>query len=570
MSCPSDQSDCRSESKATKGNAENPIGQLDVSSDGPCTAIADAPRVSRHLRAPKQNFSHLIDPPLSATATMLAANATALESAKYDLNGCSLACVARKTKQQLSQAAWNYSRQYRDVAQPATESPRTILAGHQPELFHPGVWLKNFMLGHQAAAHGATAINLVIDSDTIKRSSLRVPSGSPQKPVIESICFDRSSPEIPWELRGVVDHAVLGSFADRAGKALAPLVPNPMLHEFWPLLVERAKATGNLGAAIAQARHQWEGRWGLETLEIPQSEVCELEGVLTFTAHLLSHLPRLWEVYNAALVEFRHANHVRSSAHPVPELATQDEWLEAPFWIYTKDDPRRRRLFVRQSGDRLLLSNRAKLQIEIEASADLPLERATAQLADLQKRGIFLRTRALVTTMTARVLGSDLFLHGIGGGKYDQLTDTLIERFFGMCPPTYQVVSGTLHLPVPHEAISVDALHSVERDLRQLSFHPERFLVEGAAPGHGDPRPLVAEKARLVAQQVDKTEAKARCRAIRATNEALQPWIEPVRADLVKQSVAITTALEHDALLSSREYSFCLFPTDTLKEFVRL
>ena len=30
---------------------------------------------------------------------------------------------------------------------------------------------------------------------------------------------------------------------------------------------------------------------------------------------------------------------------------------------------------------------------------------------------------------------SDLFIHGIGGAKYDELTDEIIRRFFGIEPP---------------------------------------------------------------------------------------------------------------------------------------
>ena len=76
-----------------------------------------------------------------------------------------------------------------------------FLAGHQPELFHPGVWLKNFALGTLARQHGATAINLLIDSDTVKDTG---PAGTraarPSIPRVEVIPFDRPEPRVP--LRG--------------------------------------------------------------------------------------------------------------------------------------------------------------------------------------------------------------------------------------------------------------------------------------------------------------------------------------------------------------------------------
>ena len=56
-----------------------------------------------------------------------------------------------------------------ESSRPPTD-PRGLifLAGHQPELFHPGVWFKNFALGDLARRYQATAVNLVIDSDTVK------------------------------------------------------------------------------------------------------------------------------------------------------------------------------------------------------------------------------------------------------------------------------------------------------------------------------------------------------------------------------------------------------------------
>jgi len=57
--------------------------------------------------------------------------------------------------------------------------------------------------------------------------------------------------------------------------------------------------------------------------------------------------------------------------------------------------------------------------------------------------------RALTLTLFARLILGDFFIHGIGGGKYDEVTDQIIRDYFGIDPPAFQVVSGTLHLPFP-------------------------------------------------------------------------------------------------------------------------
>ena len=52
------------------------------------------------------------------------------------------------------------------------------MAGHQPELFHPGVWVKNFALTGVAGRIGAIPFNLVVDNDAVKSTSIHFPAPS--------------------------------------------------------------------------------------------------------------------------------------------------------------------------------------------------------------------------------------------------------------------------------------------------------------------------------------------------------------------------------------------------------
>jgi hypothetical protein len=49
--------------------------------------------------------------------------------------------------------------------------------------------------------------------------------------------------------------------------------------------------------------------------------------------------------------------------------------------------------------------------------------------------------------MFLRLFVADLFVHGIGGGRYDQITDRLIRSHFGVVPPVFAVTTATLYLP---------------------------------------------------------------------------------------------------------------------------
>jgi hypothetical protein len=522
----------------------------------------------KRVRAPAEDGGRLIAPPLECAGEMIERNAARTPAHDYDLQGRTLGQLAEQARVELLAAAWAYTRSYRDIQRPSTEaSTRVVLAGHQPQLFHPGVWFKNFALAAIAASQGGVAVNLAIDSDTIKAASLRVPSGTSGEPTVESVPYDRPTAEIPFEARRIVDRACLESFGQRAAATIAPLVAQPFVREFWPLVIERSRHCGNLGECIAQARHQQEGAWGAATLEIPQSHVCDLPAFHWFTCHLLARLPQVWEVYNRSVADFRAINHVRSSAHPVPDLAAEDDWLEAPFWIWDADDPRRRRLFVRGRPGGVVLSDRQAFEYALDLLPDGEAARAAEQLAELSARGVRIRTRALMTTLFARVFLGDLFLHGIGGAKYDQVTDAIIDRLFGIRPPEYMTVTATLRLPIARAQVRPDDARRIAAELRELTYHPERHA---SADGDAGLAQLVRQKRQWVATTPTPQNARQRCREIRAANEGMQPFVADRRARLLQDRAAVEGALRGQAILASRDYAFCLYPEPALRRLMEL
>jgi hypothetical protein len=551
-----------------------------VDSDRPTFNWSDwSQRVAR-LNAPREDGATLIEPPLTLAGQMAALNADLRLKSDYDIQGRSLSQLAAEAHSALLAEALRYTRCYRDVRTP--NSARLVLAGHQPEMFHPGVWFKNFVLAKLSEQCDAVAVNLQIDSDAMKTASLRIPGGTVDQPRMEYIQFDHGAAELPFEQRGIVDRDCFNSFGERATRQLQTLVPDAFLARYWPLATARAKETNNIGASISQARHQCEAAWGLQTLEIPQSRVCDLAPVRWFVSHLLAHLPRLWETYNSALMEYRHKHKVRSAAHPVPELDSVDGWLEAPLWIWSKADPRRRALFVRQREDELILTDREQIEFTLSITPEGDASRAVEQLAAAATQGIRVRTRALITTMAARLLLGELFVHGIGGAKYDQLTDRIIEQFFGLQPPGYLVASGTLRLPVSQSNAATESVHQIRQRIRELDFHPERFLdlrtalskaANGGKPQSDmkspiDAMALVSEKRRLLATPANPENARQRCRALRQINENLQPAVAELRELWSSQAKLQSNRERSEALLRSREYAFTLFPEPILTKFL--
>jgi len=518
----------------------------------------------RRLRAPRDHRTALVEPPLTDVPTLLETNRQRVAQFDVELSGRSLSDLARFGRRELVGRAHQYTTRYRDT-EIDPECEPVLLSGHQPELFHPGVWFKNFALSRLGRDFGGAAVQILIDTDTVKTPSIRVPTGSVDAPRVEAVPLDMPTADVPYEVRSVKDRAMLAGFPGRVAETLGGLVADPLVHELWPLVIEGLDDDDRLGACLARGRHRLEERWGLDTLEIPQSEICRFESFRWFTAHLLSEMPRVWEIYNEGIRCYRQANRIRSRNHPAPELESSDDWLEAPFWISSPSTPARRRLFVRQQGDELVLSDRSGLETRLPLFVGNDISRSVAALAELEQAGIRIRSRALITTMFARLVLSDLFLHGIGGGKYDELTDWLVRRLFAVEPPRFMILSATYRLPIEHGTVDDGAIRAIDQQLRDLTYNPDRY-VEGDATQSA--AAWIEQKQRWVATAQTRENARLRCHAIREANENLQPMVADERSKLRQRREQLARAQRAAAVLGSREYSFCLYQSGPLRDFL--
>jgi hypothetical protein len=365
---------------------------------------------------------------------------------------------------------------------------------------------------------------------------------------------------MPFEERRLVDPDLFGSFSERVRAKLFGSIERPLIERLWPEAVAASRSKGNLGTCLSQARHQLEAAWGLKTLEVPWSQVCDGEPFGWFAMTVLARLTQFQQVYNESLFEYRRVNRVRSHTHPAPPLKTDGEWLEAPFWIWSTADPKRRRLFARQVRGGIEITDRQSERHQLSVSSDGPSEVAVEKLLQLSTQGVKLRSRALVTTMFARLFLCDLFIHGIGGAKYDQLTDAIIERFFGFAAPNFLTATATAKLPIEHRTVSDSEMLINQLKLRELQFNPQRHLLSTPEAAS-----LVEAKQRLIATYPPPDGRHTRHLQIAQLNDAMQPMVAQKKTKLLRERGNLVEQARIDKLLGSREYSFCLFPETTLR-----
>ncbi|MBM79238.1 MAG: hypothetical protein CMJ78_01435 [Planctomycetaceae bacterium] len=532
----------------------------------------------QQLRVPRANRSLYALPDLAQVVKDVAANQAVYGNADVKIQGKSLGDLRTWSRQVVLSAAARYTQTVvgpvDQIASPARLPESVVVTGHQPSLFHPGVLVKNLATHHVADRSGGVGLNLIVDNDTVSSLEMRVPTGTLERPSFERVSLDGVRSTQPWEEARIESEQLFASFPDRVSETLGDWGFEPLLPEVWTDVSRLAESGHRLADCFSGARSLLERRWGAGNLELPISHMCQLDPFLWFTGHLLANLKRFREAHNEILAQYKQVNRIRSRTHPVPPLEQDGDWIEAPFWIWRTNEKRRGRLFAKQAERHVLLA------VDGETIAELPLTPkmdaccAVEALRELPKKQFHLRTRALTTTLFARVALSDMFIHGIGGAKYDEMTDRIIDRFYGFTAPKFATLSATIHLPFRDvESNVTKELLEVEDQLRRLKYQPERFVDETNS--------LIARKRELIAEQhqsksqtqtrqeylEQRGQRRKRYQELRSINEQLATKLDSKRGETERRLDELKSQDAANAILNDREYSFCLYPEDLLREF---
>lgn len=534
------------------------------------------------LKVPRTDRSLLCVPPLDESLEAAEGNARLLDTDEINIQGRSLSLMRRWSREACLTSAQRYTERFLgDAPSPLSDGRdltqrRLFVSGHQPSLYHPGVWVKNFAVDSMAKRSDGVSLNLIVDNDTLGSTAIRVPTGNRDALSVTRVAFDAARPMQPWEDAEVVDSELFDSFARRVTETLNVDASDILLNEMWPDAMAHRLVSPRLVDCLTAARHRQERRWGLKNLELPISQLCETEPFLWFASHLLAHLPRFAECHNTVLEEYRELNHVRSRSHPVPALSTREGWVEAPFWVWRTGDHVRHPVYARQQDRTVLLSDGVGEFARLPLSQEMDACCAVEELKKLPSSGIHLRTRALTTTLFARLCLSDLFVHGIGGAKYDEMTDQIVARFFGLTPPKFLTMSATLHLPFarPFDVQAQDRLR-LEHELRDIEFNADRHDLSPEADALIDRKQqLIADHEAAQTKGLSRRERRARTpanlerhRELKNVNQQLADLATVQRQTLRRQLEEVDRQLVANRILTDREFSFALYPPTLIEQF---
>jgi hypothetical protein len=400
-----------------------------------------------------------------------------------------------------------------------------VATGHQTELYHPGVWVKDILTNAVADRVGGMAFHFAVDTDQPKHLAVRWPGQAlpiTDDPAINSAAWSgQLASPTPAHLRSI-DQAMQASSSDWNFK--------PMLGNVLDSLRRSAMEESGLSAAVTNAQHELDWNLGLRHRAMLASPLLSSREYLIFVHHLLSRAGQFAADYNAALADYRVETGITSNTRPMPDLKKNADEIEAPFWLDDLASGTRTRAAVhRRASAWCLTFNGDAFVLHPDAPGETTADALAAWLARHQLR---LSPRALTLTTFLRLLVVDQFVHGIGGGRYDQVTDRVLATHFGIEPPRFAVTTATLFFPgavgqprvcmpclaqeghrLKHRLLGdakqdvLDSIKSMPRRSiqRSLAFHNMHSALSAAAMDH----PLLHEwtSRNEIARQQEKRES---------------------------------------------------------------
>lgn len=433
------------------------------------------------------------------------------------------------------------------------ESP-LLIAGHQPYFFHPGVFFKYALLA-RSAQDGFCPLFISVDTEPCEGFPAKMPSFNGR--------YSRSDLLMSPSDVGVfyqnapADKNSIEFFKQTAIKRLSSLPEEPFRYGVEFLRNElKQPLPEKMRDAMVVLRRRYAGDWQKEVLELPLSHLCDTPEFYEFAFHLLLRAGDVRKTFNSVLADYRKEHRIRSNANPFPDLLVNgDGRVETLFWISSGE--KRAPLFVGPVNGGIKFSSGGKL-VEV-ATADRLMQAC-------RSRNVNIWPRAVSLSLMLRLFLGDLFIHGIGGAKYDRITDKLIKPFYGIDSP--RIVTASCTPEIPGLEKPANRLEELEQTARRMEFHPEFFLTDK------NKTPETAESIKIKKMLVEEikkggADKKSIGLEIKKINAKLDKALLPLKAELAKKIETARAERNRHEILADRELPYFLYSPQVLERFVK-
>lgn len=416
-----------------------------------------------------------------------------------------------------------------------------IATGHQPYFWHPGILAKYIAAKVLAEKLGGTTSYVVVDHNPLPPLSIDIPLHQGDKLSVRSVRLD--------------SRAQAGSVPPNRLPPLGRGQAIGLLHE---------AATRNIPGfirdglqAIAQGYEHDQVEHG-DLSEQTQAVSVLIEPMLggigggtnsivtaLFLDRLLADPINAVRCYNRAAAAYPEAD--------IRQLYLGRDVVEVPLWAQDKatvtpvyadlGDSKRTQLFTTAHNSHLDLVGSEKLG--------------------------YLRPRAITLSAIMRSERCDLFIHGTGGGIYDQVTELWWKDWVGEELAPKAVVSADVYLPFEVPVATQEQRIHAQWFAHHLPHNVDRFTDAQHEVEAG----LRQEKRDLLDRMNEDRDKRRRSKAFQRVH-AINAEIAQLHADVLHNVAGrageTKLGVDNAAIARRRDWCFTLYPTEHIDELKRL
>lgn len=409
-----------------------------------------------------------------------------------------------------------------------------IATGHQPTLWHPGIFAKDLALDALARQADCSVTHLVVDHNPVGPLHLDVPMRVGDRLVSRRLvldCHEKAARLPPNRLPPIAASAIEQAIESVTAQASAP-IPSGL-----SALVQAYRQVGNRPTLSEQTTAILAHLKGLYLQQHQRTRSTSSLVTQGFVARMLTDPIGCVRSYNRAAFAYPEARiRVLYAGRDVIELPlwAQDQTTCTPVYADLADT-KRTSLFTTAQNQHLDLN---------EANAYH-----------------YLRPRAITLSAIMRSELCDLFIHGIGGGGYDQVTERWWKDWVGEALAPKAVVSADVYLPFEVPMASPKAYANAQWYAHHLPHNIDRYAEVDET--------LKREKHQLLDRMDDDRDRRRRAAAfkrIHAINGELAALHKALVFRAKQDAESSRIGVTNRAVASRRDWFFGLYPDAQLKD----
>jgi hypothetical protein len=400
---------------------------------------------------------------------------------------------------------------------------RLIATGHQAQLWHPGILIKDIALSLTAQKLGTQRLHLIVDQDANEAWRLDVPFVDGDELKVKAVLLAYQKTGVPTGSQpparvSQIQERLVGLDSQLTGvleRALNKLPGCETLAEQIAVVLARLKKTYAGDVPVMMA-----------------SDLAGLDIYESIVSRMLADAHRCASLYNRAVAEFPGAG--------MTPMVVGRELVELPMWAVRWNESRQR-VFVD-------LTDSVPMFVYDDGE---PIDRETVTLLP----------RALMLTAVMRGYLCDLFIHGTGGLVYDKVTDAWWNAWAGETLSPMAGVTADVFLALGAPVADRAELDRAVWYRHHLPHNLDRVLgLDGQA----------AQRKRKILEHMNDDHDKARRRA--AFGELHQ-----INRDLAEQHPQAVVSAQQKLHLAQvgvinartsarRDWCFALYPPENLRQ----